>query len=359
MSRWLPVLLIALFAAQAMALPVELDAKPVAKAFVAAPQATSAELLAAARQGGDTFASALPINSVPFTETGTTVGYADDYDNDCSSGVVGTAPDVVYAFTAPATGSYSISLCGSAFDTKLYIDEAGLSLVACNDDYDLSLSNGDPCFQNARIDNFQATAGQVYYLVVDGFSGAGGAYTISVDAATACDVPTPAEIIQEGEPALATGQTDSFNCGCTCDAGFGVLALEADPLGQVVVDVVQGWRDFGIRDRDWFRFTAGASGWVHVEFESEVGAIAAVYGNADCLDLIPPAMLIVDPCTPGSVDVAVAAGAEFYIQATTVTVYPPNGILPASNDAVLTVSGLATGVPVSPTSWGSVKGMYR
>lgn len=359
MSRWLPVLLIALFAAQALALPVDLGAKPAAKAFVAAPQATQAELLAAARQGGDTFASALPINSVPFTESGTTVGFVDDYDNDCSSGIVGTAPDVVYAFTAPSTGSYSFSLCGSGYDTKLYVDEAGLSMVACNDDYDLSLSNGDPCYMNARIDNFQATAGQVYYLVVDGYSGAGGDYTISVDASTACDVPATADIIQEGEPALATGQTDSFNCGCTCDAGFGVLALEADPVGQVVVDVVQGWRDFGIRDRDWFRFTAGASGWVHVVLESEVGAIAGVYGNADCLDLLGPAMLIVSPCTPGSLDVAVAPGADFYIQTVTEQIFPPNGILPASYDAVLTVSGLATGVPVSPTSWGEVKGMYR
>lgn len=359
MSRWLLVLLVALFAAQALALPVGLDAKPAAKAFVAARQATPAELLAAARQGGDTFASALPINSVPFTETGTTIGYVDDYDNDCGTGVFGTAPDVVYAFTAPSTGSYTISLCGSEFDSKLYIDEAGLAMVACNDDYDWSLANGDACFQDARIDNFQATGGEVYYLVVDGYSGAGGAYTISVDVAAACDVPVSNDIIQEGEPALATGQTDSFNCGCTCDAGFGILALEADPVGQVVVDLVQGWRDFGIRDRDWFRFTAGASGWVHIELESEVGAIAGVYGNADCLDLLGPTMLIVAPCTPGSLDVAVAPGADFYIQTVTERVFPPNGILPASVDAVLTVSGLATGVPVSPTSWGEVKGMYR
>lgn len=359
MSRWLPVLLIALTVAQAVAAPVDADTRPTAKAAVSAAVPTAAQVQAAALQGGDTFASALPITSVPFTDTGTTIGYTDDYDNDCNSGVPGTAPDVVYAFTAPATGSYRISLCGSEFDTKLYIDEAGLAMVACNDDYDFSLTAGDPCYGNARIDDFRATAGQVYYLVVDGFSGAGGPYTITVDAVPGCDVATSAGVLQEGEPALATGQTDAFNCGCTCDGAFGVQVHEADPTGQVVVDLVQGWRDFGVRDRDWFRFKAGAGGTVHVELESEVAAIAAVYTNADCGALSTPTMLLVDPCTPGSTDVAVPAGTDFYIQAVAAVFYPPQGLVPASYDAVLTVSGLAVGVPVSPTSWGEVKGMYR
>ncbi len=359
MSRWLPVLLIALFAAHATGAPLDAGAMPHAKAAVAAPVPSAAQVQAAALQGGDTFASALPINAVPFTESGTTIGYTDDYDNDCGSGVAGTAPDVVYVFTPPATGSYTISLCGSDFDSKLYVDEAGLTMVACNDDYDFSLASGDPCYGNARIDDFRATAGQVYYLVVDGYSGAGGAYTISVDAATGCDVPVSVDIIQEGEPALATGQVDAHNCGCTCTGAFAVQVLDADPDGQVVVDVVQGWRDFGVRDRDWFRCTAGAGGTVHVAFESAVAAIVGVYTNADCGALSAPTMLLVDPCTPGSVDVAVAPGADFYIQALAEVFYPPQGLLPAEANAVLTVSGLASGVPVTPTSWGELKGMYR
>ncbi len=359
MSRWLPLFLLLMLVSQAFAAPVDLGAVPVGKSPVASTPATEADVLAAMLQGGDTFVDALPIGAVPFSDTGTTVGYTDDYDNDCSSGVPGTAPDVVYAFTAPATGTYSISLCGSEFDSKLYVFDDQLSLLACNDDYDLGATGGDPCYQDARLDNFPATSGQVYYLVIDGFSGAAGPYTIQVDASTACDVPTPAGIIQEGEPALATGQVDSYNCGCTCDGAFGVLVLEADPTGQVVVDFVQGWRDFGTRDRDWFRFTAGAGGTVHVTLESEVASIAGVYSNATCASLPTPTMLVVGSCTPGSVDVAVTPGAEFYIQTVTEQVFPPLGLVPASYDAVLTVSGLATGVPVSPTSWGEVKGMYR
>ena len=50
------------------------------------------------RQGGDTIADATVIPSLPYYDTGTTVGYTDDYDFVCPyEGLI--SPDVVYAFT--------------------------------------------------------------------------------------------------------------------------------------------------------------------------------------------------------------------------------------------------------------------
>ena len=360
MRRWLAVFLFVLFAAGAFASPLDSDTKPLAKPRVPGRPATAAEVEAAKLQGGDTFVDALPITAVPFTDSGTTIGYTDDYDNDCFTGVSGSAPDVVYAFTAPATGSYSFSLCGSAYDTKLYVYDNNGSLLACNDDYEMNQALGDPCYWDSRIDRFPATGGAVYYLVVDGFADSAGEYTLTVDSAASCDVPAPGSILQEGEPALVFGQDDAYNCGCTCVGNFAQQVLTADPTGRVVLDTVQGWRDVGLRDRDWFRLTAGTGGTVHVEFESEVAAEVAIYANAVCANLDgAPTVLVVNPCQPGSVDVLLGPGAEFYVETVAIQEISPLGMVPESYDAVLTVSGLATGVSVSPATWGDVKSLYR
>ncbi|OQY29591.1 MAG: hypothetical protein B6244_03080, partial [Candidatus Cloacimonetes bacterium 4572_55] len=85
-------------------------------------------------QEGDTFENAFVIDALPFTDTGTTVGYINDYDEVCPySG--STSPDVVYEWTA-TEGIYNLDLCGSLYDTKLYVYAADqLTVVACNDDY--------------------------------------------------------------------------------------------------------------------------------------------------------------------------------------------------------------------------------
>jgi len=86
------------------------------------------------RQAGDTIASALLISALPFSDVGTTSGFSNDYDATCPYGG-GTAPDVVYVIAPDTTIYVDIDLCGSAYDTKLYIFDTDLNIVACNDDY--------------------------------------------------------------------------------------------------------------------------------------------------------------------------------------------------------------------------------
>lgn len=139
------------------------------------------------RQGGDTFATATPITVLPFSGAGTTLGYTNDYDAVCPyTGSVSN--DVVYSLVPCMDGVLSITLCaGSDYDTKLYVTDAAYSVIACNDDTcpgyvsELTVANGE---------GVAVTGGATYYVVVDGYFGANGNYTIDI---TGMDCTTPVE----------------------------------------------------------------------------------------------------------------------------------------------------------------------
>ncbi len=139
------------------------------------------------RQGGDTVATATAITVLPFSGAGTTVGYTNNYDAVCPY-TGSTSPDVVYSLVPCMDGALDITLCaGSLYDTKLYVLDAALTVIACNDDLcpgyvsELTAANGEAV---------PVTAGATYYIVVDGYFGASGSYTIDV---TGMDCTTAVE----------------------------------------------------------------------------------------------------------------------------------------------------------------------
>ncbi|MBC8366415.1 hypothetical protein H8E52_03300 [bacterium] len=149
------------------------------------------------RQGGDTVADAVPILTMPFTGSGTTVGYVNDYDAVCNY-TGSTAPEVVYSLVACDTGFLEITLCidPTDYDTKLYVTDADLNLIRCNDDWcsvpvsyvsELTYDNegADPLFGVVPV-----TVDEMYYIFVDGYSSASGNYGISI---TGLDCVTPTE----------------------------------------------------------------------------------------------------------------------------------------------------------------------
>lgn len=320
--------------------------------------ATDAEREQALKQGGDTFGSALPITSVPFSDSGTTLGYVDDYDAVCLESVDGSAPDVVYVFTAPATGTYDFSLCGSDFDTVLFIHEVHSSLVACNDDWMYAAPVEDPCLLDSRITDFPAQAGEIYYLVVDGYQDEAGAYELSVQSSTPCPLEPAGYAVAEGEPSLGAAP-DTYNCGCSCAGEMVFQEVVGNQDGAAAVMLEHGWRSDSSRDADWFQFTAGSTGNVHLEFEAELKSVVWVLHGVDCLQSEADDY-IVAACTPLSADVALAPGTVFYVAVSVhQTILPPYGVLPETRAALLSAAGLATGVPVEVTSWGEVKSIYR
>jgi hypothetical protein len=134
-------------------------------------------------QGAESCVGATVISALPYSDFGTTAGYQNDYNPDCS-GTGGDSPDVVYTYTPTQTGDFHISLCGSSYDTRIFVYEGTCSgePIACNDD--------DPnCWPSSSIPAVQMVAGTHYYIVVDGYGdGAFGDYSFSFDAVAAGNV---------------------------------------------------------------------------------------------------------------------------------------------------------------------------
>ena len=83
--------------------------------------------------------------------------------------------------TAGGTGAITVDLCASTYDTKVYVYNSSMAVIACNDDY---------CSYQSFIANVPVTTGATYYIVVDGYGGSCGNYNMLVD----WYVPVPARV---------------------------------------------------------------------------------------------------------------------------------------------------------------------
>ena len=127
-------------------------------------------------QGGEDIASAVQIPSMPVTYTGTTEGYADDYDEVCP--LPSTSPDVVYYYEPGADELVDILLCNSSYKTHLWVYEnSAAQVVACNR-FDAACGAS---LRSAVLD-VMMRAGNTYYIVIDGDNGEYGAYEMECSA---------------------------------------------------------------------------------------------------------------------------------------------------------------------------------
>ena len=163
------------------------------------------------RQGGDTIFDATVIPGLPYNDSGTTFGYLDDYDEVCPySG--STSADVCYVYTPAAAAAVDIDLCGSSYDTKLYVYDAGLALVACNDDFYFD----DVCgVYVSKLENVNLAAGETYYIIVDGYGGDAGDYLLEIIGFEPCVVDCPAGAFIEGEPSWSTAMPTATTAAAT------------------------------------------------------------------------------------------------------------------------------------------------
>ena len=87
--------------------------------------------------GGDTVEDPYIVTGIPFEDSGSTIGFNDDYDEVCPY-TGSTSPDVVYSLSTTKQLLLNINTCGEGtnYDTKLYVYQDDIStLHACNDDY--------------------------------------------------------------------------------------------------------------------------------------------------------------------------------------------------------------------------------
>src|SRR5438876_3059976 len=100
-----------------------------------------------------------------------------------SCGSSGTAPEQVFQWTPTASGTATIQTCGAGttFDTVLYMRSGACAggpemAAGCNDD---ACTNATGLYRGSRLTP-TVTAGQTYYIVVDGYGGAQGLYGMTV-----------------------------------------------------------------------------------------------------------------------------------------------------------------------------------
>jgi hypothetical protein len=288
---------LALIAGQAIAAPFGLGNRSPAKTpgTPPAPPLSTQSVMG----GGDGFWNATVISTLPYTDTGWTSSFNDNYTPPCASR---GAPDVVYSYQPSADVCVTISLCGSNFDTALHLyDTAPSVLVACSDDY-----CGNPP-QKSKLVSVPLLAGHTYFIVVDGYgcdfwSGVcdAGDYVLSVtaDCPAPCVVTCPPGAIAEGETCGAF-----LNDGCNM-ASPQFTDIPASPTGVTVCGTYGSWTDgFGnlVRDTDWYRITLAERTRVRLCATGDVTTmIAMVDGRTGC----PTTSFVstfAEPCLEGCV----------------------------------------------------------
>jgi hypothetical protein len=331
------------------------------RAPVKSPQAYPENIPNPIRQGGETIETAFPIPSLPFSDTGTTAGYLDDYDEACPHGG-NVAPDVVYRLDSAAPLSIEIDLCGSNYDTKVYIYDTAWHLIACNDDYYMD----EPCgVYVSRIEQAALGAG-TYYIVVDGYGQAYGSYDVLVQEYVECVIPCPADGVPEGEPPLVTYYFDYWNGGCNTDFAHGPFqVLAGDANGERTLCGVGGWYTLPDppftnpqRDTDWYTLTMGEVGAIDIVADAESSTYLFELLPQDCEAVAVVQSATAGDCLAASMTIdGYAPGQTVWFWVGSTRYDAPQGDL-GEYSYVVWFSGLAPEVATEPTTWSAVKALY-
>lgn len=108
--------------------------------------------------------------ALPLTESGPTTGASNEEGSCGGDG----APELVFAWTAPQAGTYTIHTTGSDFDTLLYVRDGSCigEELGCDDD-------GGPSTQSSLT--LKLAAGQDIVIVADGYSDNSGTVVLTIE----------------------------------------------------------------------------------------------------------------------------------------------------------------------------------
>ncbi len=132
--------------------------------------------------------------------TGTTVGLMNNFATQTCQGTA-TGPDVAYALQLPVpVTTLLLDLSTSSYDTVLsFRDTSCATSLGCDDD------SGDPGTQSKLTVTNVAPGG--YAIIVDGYSGAAGAYTLAVKGTVAVGTSCTSPLFAAGVLACPIGTT--------------------------------------------------------------------------------------------------------------------------------------------------------
>ncbi len=230
--------------------------------------------------------------AAPGAWSGTTCGAL----NDCG---LRSSEEVTYQVDIPTNGKWLFSLCGSSFDTYLY-----LATACCGSDIGWI---DDVCGQQSE---FIADLGAgTYYVAIEGYGSTDcGTYGLAVSQLPACDVSCAPTSTPEGEPICTNGYVDNYNGGCNSTPNV----FQAIACGETVCGT-SGTYTYGsssYRDTDWFQVvvtTAQTLTW-SATAEFPVAVIVMNAGSGDCLDYTILDSDTAYPCNTASVTFSASPG---------------------------------------------------
>jgi hypothetical protein len=301
------------------------------------------------RQGGDTIIDALPIEGIPFDITGTTSGFYNDYDIECP--VDSHSPDVVYSYCPSSDLMLTIDLLGSSYDTKVYIFDEMLQLVACNDDYYHDYVS--------KIESAPLLGGENYFIIVDGYGGDHGNYVMHMEEYHQCELLCPDGATLENEPSLEEDYVDAYNGGCNSLEILGYAPFQT--LESSVFYGTSGWYEYLSefrRDTDWFTATIPEVGFLEITLIAEVNTLLFELAPQDCESVAVVQSISLLPCMESTMTISGDAGAEVLLWVGPNRFSPPwNFEGQEYNYTIFT--NIQIPVALEARSWDSVKAMYR
>jgi len=307
------------------------------------------------REGGETIADAIFIPEPWFQDTGATCDNIDDYDEICPY-PGSTSPDVVYSLEYYGCVYLAVDLYGSSYDTKVYIYDDQMNVLACNDDYYSDFTS--------RVELYGDYTG-IIYIVVDGYGGDCGEYVMFVEGGVPpppYDVECPDGAQIEQEPWPADGYVDEYNGGCEADLHAFQQLAPMPGLTELDFCGLSGWyvtdgTDY--RDTDWFQVIAAGN---EITWTVDSQYYWTVCSSAEVIDCDQPWSVLQEMVVGlGVIETMTIATTPGQV----VTLWVMPGVVEAPPCEVdpfeyaFHLSGVSGVTAIEPATWSGVKRLYR
>ncbi len=299
------------------------------------------------RQGGDTIEDAVRVPIPSIDLVGTNVGYGDDYGESCPYGG-GTSPDVVYSILPDRDMGVNLDMYGSSYDTKVFVYDQDLQLIACNDDFYPDYTS--------FIENMPVVGGLEYFVVVDGYFGDAGDYLLDIVEWVPCVIECPVGAVLEGEPPLTVNYDDLFNGGCNTHQANPPFQTITAPLFCGVSGFYSVHGDLFSRDTDWFLIDIPQSGVLEITGDAEESCFLFELGPQDCDDVAVVQDVIIGKCAEASMTITGEPGATVWFWVGPTAFASPDGADVYEFDYVLELN--LDPVATENHSWSDVKSLF-